>query len=365
MESQKVTRLYSVDVFRIICAGVVFLFHSRIHIGVNYRVFNNFIGMGHIFMVAFFMLSGFSLFYVDNERGKFKESSFYPNVWGFIKRRLFNLYPGYIGLFVLHALTAILYYKNFNTKEFIIGLPMELGVFQSALVGSFGYLHNGGTWFVSCIFLCYLFYPYVAHLISKNSFKNNFALLVVLYCVSSYAFLPVYKLQFASIYANPLLRFTEFIIGVLVAKAFVDNKDANLAFINWLFVPLSYLILVLSITIGVRFLPNAVEMYNFVAIPCFACVLYFSARLETSHGFRCFRKAISILSENTYAFFLSQFFSWIPAQYLMANSSFFEQHASLKKLVISIIWTFFLTVFFHYGIEKPSKKILTRCYNRA
>ena len=214
-------------------------------------------------MVAFFMLSGLSLFYVDNERGKFKESSFYPNVWGFIKKRLFNLYPGYIGLFVLHALTAIFYHKNFNTKDFIIGLPMELGVFQSALVGSFGYLHNGGTWFISCIFVCYLFYPYVAHLISKNSFENNFALLVVLYCVSSYAFLPVYKLQFASIYANPLLRFTEFIIGVLVAKTFVDNKGANLAFVNWLFVPLSYLILVLSITIVCEVLLRFMDMVFF------------------------------------------------------------------------------------------------------
>ena len=106
---------------------------------------------------------------------------------------------------------------------------MELGLFQSALVGSFGYLHNGGTWFISCIFVCYLFYPNVVHLISKNSFENNFALLSVLYCASSYAFLSVYKLQFASIYANPL----------------------------------SYLILVLSITIVCEVLLRFMDMVFF------------------------------------------------------------------------------------------------------
>lgn len=364
METQKIKRLYSIDVFRIICAGMVFLFHSRIHIGINYRIFNNFIGMGHIFMVAFFILSGFSLFYVDNERGKFKENAVYPEVWNFIKKRIFNLYPGYIGLFVVHTLVAIFYYKSFNLKDFVIGLPMELGLFQSVLVGSFNYLHNGGTWFISCIFICYIFYPYVAQIVSKNSLKNNLIFLTILYCISSYAFLPAYKLKFASIYANPLLRLVEFTIGVLVAKFFIDDKERNLKSSNWLLVLLAYLILVLSITIGVHFLPKAVEMYNFLAILCFGCILYLSARLEMIYGFKYFKKTISVLSENTYAFFLSQFFSWIPAKYLINNSTFFETHASIKKLVISIIWSLIVTVFFHYGIEKTCKKILGMCYNK-
>lgn len=63
-KSGKISRLYSIDLFRIICAATVFLFHSRIHLGVNYRILNNFIGNGHIFMVAFFMMSGFCLFIV-------------------------------------------------------------------------------------------------------------------------------------------------------------------------------------------------------------------------------------------------------------------------------------------------------------
>ena len=133
---------------------MVFLFHSRIYIGINYGIFTNFIGMSHIFMVAFFMLSGFSLFYVDNERRKFNENTVYPNIWSFIKKRIVSLCPGYFDLYAVYTLVSIFYYKNFNIKELVIGLPMELGLFQSALIGSFGYLHNGGTWYISCLFTC-------------------------------------------------------------------------------------------------------------------------------------------------------------------------------------------------------------------
>lgn len=358
MENQKVKRLFSLDVFRIICAGMVFLFHSRIHIGINYGIFNNYIGMGHIFMVAFFMLSGFSLFYVDNERGNLNENSFYPNIWSFIKKRIVSLCPGYLGLYAVHTLVSIFYYKNFNIKEFVIGLPMELGLFQSALIGSFGYLHNGGTWFISCIFICYVFYPYAASLIAGNTKKNNLMLFVLLYCISSYAFLPAYKLDFSSIYANPLLRFVEFVIGILIAKFFIENRELKLSLLCWIFVILAFVILFCALSVKVHFLSLSVEKYNFIAIPCFGCILYFSARVEMVYGFKCCRKLISMFSENTYAFFLAQFFSWIPVNYLISNSQFLESYSDLKKLLVSLIWTCIVTAFFHYGIEKSCKKIL-------
>ena len=360
LETCKVKRLYSIDVFRIICAVMVFLFHSKIHIGISYGIFNNFIGYGHIFMVAFFMLSGFSLYYVDNERGKFTEDSLYPGLWNFIIKRFINLYPSYIVLFIIHSFISIFYYKNFNSLEFLVGFPMEVSLLQSVLIGSFDYLHNSGTWFISCIFICYIFYPYVAKIVSRNKLKSNLILFAIFYCISSYAFLPAYKLKFASIYANPLLRFMEFSIGILVAKLFITNRENKIKQYNFYFVLLSYIVLVLSITIVVHFKQTVpCELFNCVAIPCFGSILYFSARLEMYYDFRYFRNTIRILSENTYAFFISQFFAWIPAKYLMASSTFFETYSSIKKLVISIIWSLIVTVFFHYVIERPSKKILS------
>lgn len=60
-------RLQGLDIFRIVAALVVMLFHSSIHIGCNYGIFGAFISMGAIFMTGFFMLLGFSLYYVHGE----------------------------------------------------------------------------------------------------------------------------------------------------------------------------------------------------------------------------------------------------------------------------------------------------------
>lgn len=76
---EKIPQLYSIHIFRIVCAFAIFLFHSHIHVDVSYGVFNSFISQCHIFMVAFFMLSGFSLYYVDEERNRNMQTTC---VWG-------------------------------------------------------------------------------------------------------------------------------------------------------------------------------------------------------------------------------------------------------------------------------------------
>lgn len=364
-DSKEVKRLYSIDVFRIICALMVFLFHSRIHINVNYGILNTFIGTGHIFMVAFFMLSGFSLFYVDSQRGKFNENSEYKNIGNFLRKRILNLYPLYIFLYLLYILKQFIKVHVLNQTidghlgilDNIIASPVELSLLQSVLIGSFSLLHNGGTWFISCIFICYIFYPYIVQIVNSNSCKNNIWLAIFLYCIASYAFLPVYKFHFSSIYANPLLRFVEFSIGIVIGKFFVENCYKEIKKNFWLIVLSCYILLCFVITFGVHYIFGAVEMYNFVAIPCFGCILYLSGRLECKYGINHLKKIISVLSENTYAFFLAQFFAWEPAKCLMTHTTFFDSYGNIKKIVISTVWTCLVTVVLHYCIEKPCKKL--------
>lgn len=368
MENSKIERLYTIDIFRIISAVMVFLFHSRIHINVNYKILNNFIGTGHIFMVAFFMLSGFSLFYVDSQKGKFDETTEYKNIGKFLKRRILNLFPLYIFIYAIFIIEQFIKVHllgqtvngHLGIIDNIIAAPIELSMLQSVLIGSFSLLHNGGTWFISCIFICYIFYPYVVQNVNNNSFKYNILLLTLLYCVSSYVILPVCKFSFASIYANPLLRLVEFSIGVIIGKFFLDNNNKYIAKQFWLIVFVCYIILCFTITLGVHYISGEVELYNFVAIPSFAFILYFSGRLEKKYKVRHFKKIIATLSENTYAFFLAQFFAWEPVKYLMTNSTFLESYGNIKKIIISTILTCFVTVILHYGIERPCKKLMSK-----
>lgn len=50
------------DVFRAVSVLMVCAFHTNIHLGATYGLITPFVSMGAIFMTAFFMLSGFSLF---------------------------------------------------------------------------------------------------------------------------------------------------------------------------------------------------------------------------------------------------------------------------------------------------------------
>lgn len=95
MKVEKTKRLYSLDIFRIISAFFVFLFHAKIHINVDFGIFNNFIEMSNIFMVAFFMLSGFSLYYSNYA----KSNQFIgggTNVWSILLKNVSLVYFPFI-----------------------------------------------------------------------------------------------------------------------------------------------------------------------------------------------------------------------------------------------------------------------------
>lgn len=78
-------RLGMIDVLRLVAVFIIFLFHSNIHIGCTYSILTPFISMGAIFMTAFFVISGFSIFYVNNEM----EGYYYKEKFGhFIKKEL-------------------------------------------------------------------------------------------------------------------------------------------------------------------------------------------------------------------------------------------------------------------------------------
>ena len=56
-------RIVGLDFFRVILAVLVFVFHSNMHFGCDYGIFNHFARMGAIAMTGFFMLSGYALTY--------------------------------------------------------------------------------------------------------------------------------------------------------------------------------------------------------------------------------------------------------------------------------------------------------------
>ena len=88
---KKQSRIIGLDILRVTCAFVIFLFHAYCHLGCSFSVLTAFIKMGPIFMCMFFMLSGFSLYYVYSSRSL----SDINELLLFYKKRAISILPLY------------------------------------------------------------------------------------------------------------------------------------------------------------------------------------------------------------------------------------------------------------------------------
>lgn len=111
-------RIIGLDIYRIFLAIIVFLFHSRIHLGCNYGICNNFIDMGAICMTGFFLLSGFVLFSGYNNTNLLK----IHNIKKFYLKRLIGIIP----MYYLISLIYILICGNENLFENLLLIPIEM-----------------------------------------------------------------------------------------------------------------------------------------------------------------------------------------------------------------------------------------------
>ena len=197
-------RFYSFNLLRIILSFGVLLYHTYWNFGCTYGIFNYLISQSTFYMTTFFVLSGFVIGYSywDIKIGDYGELK------AFILKRFWSLYPTYIIVF----LTFLYLFRNSTSvKDDIIALP-----FQLTLTFGFefyGHLINWGAWFFSLLFFCYLFAPYLIHLIKKMSIVETlFLSLLLVVLVGFSAFIDVMS------YASLFIRLCEFAMGIVLAK---------------------------------------------------------------------------------------------------------------------------------------------------
>lgn len=218
-------RLYGLDILRIISALMVFLFHSNMHLGCDYGFLTPFIARGDIFMVLFFMLSGFSLYYNYNDR----EMIALDDIGRFYKKRIIGVYPLYVVIYFLY----LVFFNNLSLAKNIIIAPYEILLLQSQFNSVFNILHNGGTWFISCLALSYFMYPFL-QLLLKQIKRNKIRLVLLLYMICSAAPLVVYTFEISNIYSHPFFRMIEFFIGMIMASFFIDIDNSEFE-LKWIY----------------------------------------------------------------------------------------------------------------------------------
>lgn len=290
------------DVFRMVAVLSVFAFHTNIHLNAKYGILSDFLSMGAVFMTAFFMLSGFSLFANHAKSDLIRKST----LRAFYIKRFIGIIPMYYVCGLIFILTP---FDPDQAWKRVLIAPVEIFGIQSDFDGLFGHSHNCGTWFISCIVICYLLYPFFQELIKMASVRARSVLFIICGGILLYAPFVQYIFNTGSIYSNPFFRCLEFIIGMLLASFKLDaGKKAKKFLYNWWTIFISTVIMIAGVTIGVELniSPGNYMLYSWICLPCFCIILFGISGIEFKHDENVLLK---FFCDASYVMFLSQLYS--------------------------------------------------------
>jgi len=348
-------RVVGLELLRISLALLIFMFHSNIHIlKCEYGILTGFVHMGAIAMTGFFLLSGYALSLSTAN----KDLTDTKEIKNFYLKRLISILPLYYAWAIVVVASNIVFKGIHGLVEESILLPIETLGIQSVFSTLFPYSHNGGSWFISCILICYFLFPLVYLLTRQISEKIRMTLIVLFSLILLYSPIVQHYFHLQSIYSNPFFRVLEFTIGMLVCQM-NTRANTNNKIILLLRKPaiciLSICVLVGGVSIAYYIgIPQDYMLYSWIALPCFVSLLIslgsisFS-RLQDS-------KAIQYLSAISFSIFLSQIIAvWHVVKYIMI---FIGSDNNILKILLSVTICFCIANVFHFCIEKPSAKYL-------
>lgn len=338
----KKQRLVLLDLMRIVFALLVYARHSITMFGCSYGASFNYriIGLTSPIMVGFFALSGFSLYYSHSDR-KLENISELKQFW---KKRLVTLLPSY---YLIHFLWLI--FNRSMVKDWLILTPMEFTGTQSAFRTFFGKLHNGGTWFVSCILICYLVYPLIHNVIKSCSTKKLIILSIVVFAYKYYSDYLVTRYHLSTNYPNPFFRLFEFVFGALICAIMLRISEST----AWKCSAIG------TVIVGVWMAYMRYQLhYSFAetmlkaSMPCLFVVLLVSRNIKLKGN-----KVISILSAMSYHFFLVQLILWDVSGRVM---DLFGVSGNKAKIAVSLSCCTVISFLMYMCFDTPVKKLISK-----
>lgn len=331
------------------------MFHSRIHaLHCSYGILNSFVEMGAIAMTGFFLLSG----YVINLTYGEKDMSSLEEIKRFYLKRLISIIPLYFVWAFFRTIVHIIIGGKSAAIEELILLPIETLGIQSVFSSLFSFSHNGGSWFISCILICYLLYPLFQIISQKISDRNRGLMMIVLSAILLYSPLVRYYFNIQTIYSNPFFRAIEFSIGVLVSQLNTTSNPSKLiCFIRKpivCFASLVVLVVGVSIVKKMINIPTDFMLYSWVALPCFVSLMislgsYKFGKLQNS-------KIVNYFAEISFCIYLGQIvYVWYAVKFAF---EYIGIESNIMKILVSFIMVFLIANVLHYLVEIPSTKYL-------
>lgn len=343
-------RVVGLDYLRISLAILIFLFHSHIHVlKCDYGLLNGLIDMGAIAMTGFFLLSGYTL------NLTYKKINNIQDIRQFYIKRLISILPLYYAYGAINVVINIALRGGEAAMEELMLLPVEVLGIQSVFASLFQFSHNGGSWFISCILICYFLFPLLQILTRNLSDKSRIIIILILGLVLLWSPFVQHYFELQNIYSNPFFRVLEFSIGILVSQMNVKVQTDN-KLILFLRKPLMCVMSVVCLVMGVSIayyigFPHDYMLYNWVALPCFMSLLVSLGYLKFKES-----KIVRYLSNLSFSIFLSQLIVvWYGVKYVL---EYVDCSSNIANILLSASVCFALANFFHYCIERPSSRYL-------
>ncbi|SHK83867.1 Peptidoglycan/LPS O-acetylase OafA/YrhL, contains acyltransferase and SGNH-hydrolase domains [Fibrobacter sp. UWB12] len=338
-------RAAGLDLFRVVAAIMVLLFHCNIHHESSFGPLTGFVSMSAIFMTGFFMLSGFVLFRTYRERELFQKDA----LKNFYLKRIFGIFPLYLFVAVLYVVTL----GQESMFQNLVLLPIELLGLQSVFSTLFPVSHNGGTWFISCLLFAYLAFPLMQEVVKQWGTRAKIVAIGLSLFILFWSPLVVHTFSTDSIYSNPFFRGLEFFIGVVLASLSVNVKW----FATWKAFVVEAVLLVAGVSIAVRlnlFVGNYM-LYDWIAVPLFGCMALTLAGLKSPHLQNS--SVLRYASAASYAFFLAQTFNTDIENWLFAACGI---QNNVLQITVSIALCSLIAVALHEFVEKPCARMLKK-----
>lgn len=349
-------RVLGLDFIRICLALLIFAFHSHIHFNCYYYWLDDFVRMGAIAMTAFFMLSGYSLHLSSSSKDLTKAKE----IKRFYVKRLITILPLYYSVALIVVIVDLIFGRS-SLEEIAILFPVELFATQSTFTTLFPYSHNDGTWFISCLIICYLAYPFIQSLFQQLTGRIKSIILIILCGILFYA--PIiqhyFHLNSVSVYTSPFYRLIEFTIGVIIAQ--INTSSAESKLLNIIRKPYSWaislMVLIVGVTIGREYgLPADYMLFNIVAIPCFIVIIMSlgSIKFDSIKNTRF----LLYLSSISFAFFLCQILPlWGISRYLY---DWIGVESNAIRILLSFTICTIGAIVLHQLVEKPATVFLKK-----
>ena len=341
-------RAAGLDLFRVVAAVMVLLFHCNIHHGNDFGALTGFVSMGAVFMTAFFMLSGYVLFLTYKDKSLVQGGA----LKNFYLKRIFGIFPLYLVVAVLYILTL----GEESVFQNLVLLPIEVLGLQSVFSTLFPVSHNGGTWFISCLLFAYLAFPLMQEVVKQMTTRAKWIVLAICTAILFWSPLVVHTFKTDSIYSNPFFRGLEFFIGVLLCSLPIRAGIAK-ALASWKVFVAEAVLLVAGISIAIRlnvFVGNYM-LYDWIVIPLFAFMIITLAGLKSP---RLQRSAVlRYASAASYAFFLAQTFNTEIENWLFATCGI---QNNVLQIIMSVALCAVMAIALHELVEKPCARALKK-----